>query len=157
MPTIGNLAPDFTAPLATGDIEPFTLSDRLDEAPIVLAFFPAAFTSICRNEMRQFQSDLDAFSDVGATIYGISVDTPFSLNKFREENGLAFGLISDMEREIIDAYNVRTDFENLGVYGLAKRAVFIVDGDGRITYSWVSNDPGREPDYAAVKGAAAQA
>lgn len=155
MPNKGDQAPDFTAPLANGDIEPFTLSDHLDEAPLVLAFFPGAFTSVCRNEMRQFQSDLESFTDIGATIYGISVDTPFSLNKFREDNGLTFGLISDMEREIIDAYDVRTSFDTLGVHGLAQRAVFIVNADGRITYSWVSEDPGREPDYEEVRTVAA--
>lgn len=154
MPETGDPAPDFTAPLADGDIQPFTLSDHLDEGPFVLAFFPGAFTDVCRNEMRRFQADLESFEAAGVRILGISVDTPFALNKFREENALTYGLISDMEREIIDAYDVRTDFANLGVHGLAQRAVFIVNRDGRIAYSWETDDPGREPDYEEIKVAA---
>ena len=157
MPDPGETAPDFTAPLANGDIEPFTLSEQVGDGPLLLAFFPGAFTSVCRSEMRQFQADLAEFESLGVAVYGVSVDTPFALNKFREENGLSFGLISDMERDIIEAYDIRTDFENLGVHGLAERAVFIIDPDGVITYSWVSDDPGREPDYDELRRAAARA
>lgn len=154
MALTGDPSPDFTAPLAHGDIEPFTLSDNLDDAPIVLAFFPGAFTSLCRNELHQFETDIEDFERIGATIYGVSVDTPFTLNKFRDENGLSFGLISDMDRDVIDAYDVRTDFTSLGVYGLAQRAVFILNRSAEITYRWVADDPGREPDYKAVREAA---
>ena len=156
MPESGDTAPDFTAPLACGDITSFTLSEQIDNGPLLLAFFPGAFTSVCRNEMRQLQADQDEFESLGVTVYGVSVDTPFALNKFREENGLSFGMISDMQREIIDAYEVRTDFSSLGVHGLAQRAVFIVDADRVVTYSWVSDDPGREPDYDELRMAAAQ-
>ena len=157
MASPGDPAPDFTAPLANGIIEPFTLSEHVQQGPLVLAFFPGAFTSVCRNEMRRLEQDVDDYRSAGVAVYGISVDTPFALNKFREENGLSFGLISDMTREIIDAYDVRTDFDSLGVYGLAKRAVFIVDRDGLITYRWISDDPGREPDYEEILAAATEA
>jgi len=152
----GDTAPDFTAPLAAGDISSFTLSEEVDDGAILLAFFPGAFTSVCRTEMRQLQADLEQFDSLGVTVYGVSVDTPFALNKFRQENGLSFGMISDGEREIIDAFDVRTDFESLGVHGLAKRAVFIVNPDREIVYSWVSDDPGREPDYDELRRAAAR-
>lgn len=158
MVTTGDTAPEFTAPLANGDVETFTLSERLEsEAPIVLAFFPGAFTSVCTAEMRTFEERLEAFEDAGATVYGVSVDSPFALGEFRERNGLSFGLISDFEKEVVDAYDVRTSFEELGVHGLAKRAVFVVDADGTVTYAWVSDDPGAEPDYGAVEAAASPA
>lgn len=156
MATTGDSAPDFTAPLANGDIESMTLSEQLeDDAPIVLAFFPGAFTSVCANEMNAFQDRLGDFEDLGATIYGVSVDSPFAQNAFREKHGLSFGLVSDFDQEIIDDYDVRMDFADLGVYGVAKRAVFVLDSAGTITYSWVSDDPGVEPDYDAVEDAVA--
>jgi peroxiredoxin len=153
----GNDAPDFTAPLANGDVDEFTLSEHLEEAPLVLAFFPGAFTSVCSHEMNAFQDDLSAFDDAGATVYGVSVDSPFAQNEFREKLGLEFDLISDSGKEVIDAYDVSMDFESLGVPGVAKRSVFVVNGDGTVTYSWVSDDPGVEPDYDEVLAAAEDA
>jgi len=157
MVSVGDDAPDFTAPLANGDLGSFTLSEHLDEAPIVLAFFPAAFTGTCTTEMCTFRDRMAKFEDVGATVYGISIDTPFTLNEFREQNDLSFGLLSDTNRELIDSYDVRMDFADLGVHGVAKRSVFVVNGDGEITYAWVSDDPGVEPDYEEVREAAAEA
>ena len=154
MVTTGDAAPDFTAPLANGDIEEFTLSERLeDKAPIVLAFFPGAFTSVCTTEMCAFQDRLAAFNDLDAAVYGVSRDSPFTLNEFRAQNDLEFGLISDSNKEIIDDYDISMDFADLGVYGVAKRSVFVVDGDGEIAYAWVSDDPGVEPDYDEVEAA----
>jgi peroxiredoxin len=150
-------APDFTAPLANGEVDEFTLSEQLNDAPLVLAFFPGAFTSVCSHEMNAFQDDLSAFEDAGATVYGVSVDSPFAQNEFREKLGLEFDLISDSGKEVIDAYDVSMDFEALGVPGVAKRSVFVVDSDGTITYAWVSDDPGVEPDYDEVLAAAEDA
>ncbi|WP_336022021.1 peroxiredoxin [Halobellus salinisoli] len=154
MVSVGDDAPDFTAPLANGDVESFTLSETLGDEPVVLAFFPAAFTGTCTTEMCTFRDRLANFEDVGAEVYGVSIDTPFTLNEFREQNDLNFGLLSDSNREIIDAYGVSMDFADLGVYNLAKRAVFVVDDDGEVTYAWVSDDPGVEPDYDEVAAAA---
>jgi len=157
MVSVGDDAPDITAPLANGDVSSFTLSERLDEAPIVLAFFPAAFTGTCTTEMCTFRDQMANFEDVGATVYGISIDTPFTLNEFRAQNDLNFGLVSDTNREIVDSYDVSMDFADLGVRNLAKRSVFVVDADGTITYGWESDDPGVEPDYDEVAAAAEDA
>jgi len=157
MPNVVDRAPDFTVPLAEDGIESFTLSDSLEAVPIVLAFFPAAFTGTCTSEMRTFQERLDAFHDAGATVYGISVDSPFVLEEFRDRHGIEFGLLSDFEKTVIDDYGVRTDFSEIGVYGLAKRSVFVVDRDRRIAYRWVTDDPGEQPDYDAVLAATEEA
>ncbi|MFD1564750.1 redoxin domain-containing protein [Haloarchaeobius amylolyticus] len=154
MVTTGDAAPDFTAPLANGDIEEFTLSERLeDEAPIVLAFFPGAFTSVCTTEMCTFQDRLATFNDLDASVYGVSRDSPFTLNEFRAQNDLEFGLLSDYNKDVVDDYDIEMDFADLGVYGVAKRSVFVIDGDGEVAYSWVSDDPGVEPDYDEVEAA----
>ncbi|MFP9190498.1 redoxin domain-containing protein [Natronosalvus vescus] len=158
MVDVGDIAPEISAPVATGDVESFTLTDRLEEeASIVLAFFPAAFTSTCATELSTFEDRLGRFDDLEATVYGVSVDSPFALNEFRSQQGLSFDLISDFEKELIDAYDVRTDFATIDVYGLAKRAVFVVDADGVVTYTWVSDDAGVEPDYDAVEEAVVKA
>ena len=148
----GDRAPEFTTPLAHGDdeVDSFTLSDHLDEAPLVLAFFPGAFTNTCSHELNAFQSRLSTFEDADATIYGISVDLPFALNAFRERLGLEYGLLSDANREIVEAYDVSMDWEKYGLDGVAKRAVFVVDGDGEVTYVWVAEDLTTEPDYDAI-------
>jgi glutaredoxin-dependent peroxiredoxin len=150
----GDEAPDFTAPIARDGIEPFTLSESLGEGPVVLAFFPGAFTSVCSSEMSTFQEELDDFEEAGATVYGVSVDSPFSLEEFREQEGIEYGMISDTNKEAIDAYDVRMDFADMGYEGVAKRATFVIDEGGEIVYKWVSDDPGVEPDYAEVAEAA---
>ncbi len=147
----GDDAPDFTVPLADDDIGSFTLSDADD--PLVLAFFPAAFTSTCTTEMGAFRDRLDEFEDAGASVYGVSIDTPFTLNEFRRQNDLTFPLLSDTNREVIHDYDVVMDFADLGVYEVAKRSVFVID-DGTVTYTWASDDPSVEPDYDAVLDAA---
>jgi peroxiredoxin len=157
MVTVGDQAPDFTAPLANGEVDSFTLSDHLDEAPLVLVFFPGAFTSVCSHEMNEFQDRLEAFEDMGATVYGISVDSPFAQNEFRDKLGLRFDLISDSNKEVIEQYGVSMDFAELGVHDVAKRSVFVVNADGEVTYAWMSDDPGVEPDYDEVESAAAEA
>ena len=152
-------APDFTAPMRTpdGDITEFSLSSATDDGPVVLAFFPGAFTSVCTGEMRTFRDRLDNLTDAGASLYGVSIDSPFSLGEFAEQNELTFPLISDTNKEVIDAYDVVMDFADLEVTGVAKRSVFVVDESGTITYAWVSDDPGVEPDYDEVEAAAADA
>lgn len=155
----GDSAPEFSAPMRTpdGEISEFTLSSALEDGPVVLAFFPGAFTSVCTGEMKTFRDRLDAIDDTGASLYGVSIDSPFSLGEFAEQNNLNFSLISDTNKEIIDAYGVRMDFDHIGLSGVAKRSVFVIDEDGTVTYSWVSDDPGVEPDYEAVETAAGNA
>ncbi|MFC7059588.1 redoxin domain-containing protein [Halovenus salina] len=153
MVSAGDDAPDFTAPLANGDTELLTLSDRLDDAPVVLAFFPGAFTSVCSHEMSTFEDRLDALTEHGATLFGVSIDTPFSLNEFRDELGLSFGLISDTNRDLVNDYDVATDFADIGVEDIAERAVFVIDGSGTVTYAWVGENAGVEPDYDEVEAA----
>lgn len=153
----GDDAVDFTAPLANGSIEEFSLEENLDEAPIVLAFFPGAFTSVCTEEMCTFRDRLSNFEAVDATVFGVSIDSPFVLNEFRDRHDLPFGLLSDVNRDLVDRYDVAMDFPSLGVHDVAKRAVFVVDDDGEVTYAWVSDDPAEEPDYEAVEEAAAAA
>ncbi|MFD1515311.1 redoxin domain-containing protein [Halomarina rubra] len=153
---VGDTAPEFTAPLATGeDIDSFTLSEALEDGPVVLAFFPGAFTSVCSHELATFRDRLSEFEDDGARLYGVSVDSPFALNAFHDELGLNFPLISDANHRLVHEYDVAMDFAELGVENVAKRAVFVVDEDRTIDYAWVSDDPGVEPQYDEVSAVVA--
>lgn len=153
MPETGDTVPTFTATLGTSDHESFTLEDHLGDGPVVLAFFPGAFTPPCTNEMVALQEHRDEFEAAGATVLGVSADSPFSQGTFREEHGIEFDLVSDMSGEAIQAYDLEIDIPELGLHGIANRAVFVIDEDGTITYQWVADDPTNEPDYEELLNA----
>jgi peroxiredoxin len=143
----GDRAPTFAATLGTSDHESFELDDHLGDGAVVLAFFPGAFTPPCTNEMVALQGRHADFRDAGATVLGVSADSPFSQGAFREEHGIEFDLVSDMAGDAIREYGLEMDIPDLGLYGIANRAVFVLDADGTVTYQWVADDPTNEPDY----------
>ena len=157
MMSTGDAAPTFTAKIGTSDHEPFDLDDHVDDGPVVLAFFPGAFTPPCTNEMVAFQERVGEFEDAGATLLGVSADSPFSQGAFREEHGIEFDLVSDTAGDAIRAYGLEMDIADLGLYGIANRAVFVIDDDGEIVYDWVADDPTNEPEYETVLDAAESA
>ena len=150
MVEINETAPDFTVPKAGGnaynDIEPFTLSDVLGEGPIVFAFYPAAFTSGCTAEMCAFRDSMEAFEDLEASVYGVSVDLPFAQNIWIQEHGLTFPMLSDWNHEVIRTYDVVLN-DMYGMIEAAQRSVFVLNADGIITYKWVRD--GDNPDFPA--------
>ncbi len=151
----GDTAPRFHATLATGDdVEEFDLEDHLGDGPVVLAFFPGAFTPPCSNEMVALQEHLPDFEDAGATVLGLSADSAFSLNAFRDEYDLEFDLVSDTGRGAIEDYDVRIDIGSIGLHGVANRAVFVLDEEGTVTYAWVADEPPEEPEYEELVEAA---
>lgn len=150
---VGSKAPDFT--LANQDRQPVTLSDSAGKT-VVLAFFPAAFSSVCQKELCQFRDDLAKLNGASATVYGISVDTPFALKEFSRQNALTFDLLSDFNKEAIHNYDV-VNPDMRGLKGIAKRAVFVIDKAGTIRYREVTPTPGDEPSYEKVFEAVAAA
>ncbi|MCG1006128.1 redoxin domain-containing protein [Halorubrum lacusprofundi] len=150
MVSTGDAAPTFTATVGTSDHESFDLDDHIGDGPVVLAFFPGAFTPPCTSEMVAFQERVAEFEDAGGTLLGVSADSPFSQGAFREKHGIEFDLVSDTAGDAIRAYGLEIDIADLGLYGVANRAVFVIDDDGEIVYDWVSDDPTNEPDYDAV-------
>lgn len=151
MPDIGNDAPDFT--LFDHNREAVTLSG-LRGKNVVLAFFPAAFTGVCEKELCTFRDALANFNDLNATVFGLSVDAPFANAAFAEKNSLNFQILSDYGRKAVQAYDVaHDDFAGMEGYTAAKRSVFVVDKEGKLRFSWVADNPGQEPDYAAVEAA----
>jgi peroxiredoxin len=149
---VGSQAPDVT--LKDQDMQEVTLGAAFSRRNTVLAFFPAAFTSVCTKELCTFRDQLAQLNQANAQIYGISVDTPFTLKVFREQNGLNFPLLSDFNKQAITAYGVFLD-DLVGLKGVAKRAVFLVDTRGIVRYAEVTATPGTEPDYAKLRAAIA--
>lgn len=144
-------APDFT--LFDHGRNKVSLADFKGQK-VVLAFFPAAFTSVCEKEMCTFRDSLAAFNDLNATVLGVSVDGPFANAAFASKNGLNFPLLSDYERAVVNAYGVALpDFAGLPGYVASKRAVFVINEEGHLSYQWVGPNPGVEPDYDAVRAA----
>ncbi|MFB6111359.1 MAG: redoxin domain-containing protein [Halobacteriaceae archaeon] len=146
----GDTAPSFSVTRGTSDHESFDFDPAGRDGPTVLAFFPGAFTPPCTNEMVALQEHLEALRGADATVFGLSADSPFTQGTFRDEHGLEFDLLSDMAGEAIRAYDLEIDIEPLGLYGVANRAVFLLDEDGTVTYRWIADDPTNEPDYEAV-------
>ncbi|MEJ2771431.1 peroxiredoxin [Stygiolobus sp. CP8521M] len=148
MPEIGEKAPDFEA--VDTELKKVRLSDFRGKV-VVLAFYPAAFTSVCTKEMCTFRDSMAKFNEMNAVVIGISVDPPFSNKAFKEQYKLNFIVVSDYNREIVKKYNVYWEFPALPDYILAKRAVFVVDKEGVIRYKWVSDDPTKEPPYQEIE------
>ncbi|WP_136688062.1 redoxin domain-containing protein [Halorhabdus amylolytica] len=147
MVSSGDTAPTFEATYRGSDHETFDLAEHLGDGPVVLAFFPGAFTPPCSNEMVALQDHYDRFEEAGATLFGISADSAFSQGAFAEEYDLEFDLVSDMAGDAIEAYGLSIDIPELGLHGIANRAVFVLDDEGVVTYAWVADDPTNEPDY----------
>jgi peroxiredoxin len=143
---VGSTAPDFTLP--NQDREPMTLSSQRGR-PVVLAFFPAAFSSVCEKELCTFRDDLAQLSKVNAQIYGISVDSFFALKAFAAGQRLPFPLLSDFNKHVIREYGVFNE-DMIGLKGIAKRAVFVLDKDGIVRHREVLEDARHEPDYQKV-------
>lgn len=149
---VGSTAPDFTLP--NQDREPVTLS-ALRGRPVVLAFFPAAFTSVCTTELCRFRDSLAELNHASASVFGISVDHPASLKEFATQQRLNFDLLSDFNREAVKAYDVANTDRN-GFRDIARRAVLVVDSQGVVRHRQVTEHPGIEPDYEAVFAALRQ-
>ena len=155
-----------TMPLETGQSTPgfelfdhdgntVKLSDMIG-APVVVAFFPAAFTGVCETELCTFRDAMSNFNDIGAKVVGISVDSRFANAAFAAANNLNFPILSDYNRETIKSWDlVFPDLAGMPGYDVARRSVYVLDGAGNVSWCWLSDSPGDEPPYAEVQEAAA--
>jgi peroxiredoxin len=146
---VGSKAPDFT--LTNQDRQPVTLSEQKGR-PVVLAFFPAAFSGVCTKELCTFRDSLAQFNKANAQVYGISVDTFFTLKAFQDQQHLTFPLLSDFNKQAIRDYGVFNE-DMIGLKGIAKRAVFVLDKDGVVRHREVLDDARNEPNYQKVSEA----
>jgi peroxiredoxin len=149
---VGSKAPDFT--LMNQDRQPVRLSAALQNGPVVLAFFPAAFSSVCTNEMCTFRDSIAALNASKGQVFGVSTDTFFALKAWADQQRLNFPLLSDYNKDAIKQYDV-VNPDMIGLKNIAKRAVFVIGRDGIIKHKQVLDDARNEPDYDKVRAALA--
>jgi peroxiredoxin len=153
MSLVGKPAP--ATNLCGPDRKPFSL-ESLRGSKVVVAFFPGAFTGTCEKEMCTLRDAMSELNGLNAKVIGISVDSPFANAGFAAKNGLQFPLYSDFSRDTVKSWGVVwNNLAGLQGYDVANRAVFLLDEQGNVTWEWIAENPGKEPDYAAIKAALA--
>jgi len=148
MLTTGQKAPDFT--LFNSENNEVSLTDFKGKNLIVL-FFPMAFTSVCTDELCEIRDNMATYTNLNADVVGISVDSPFTLAKFKEEQSLPFNLLSDFNKETSTAYDSLYDTFVMNMKGVSKRSAFIIDKDGTIQYAEVLENAGEVPNFDAIQ------
>ncbi len=145
---VGDKAPDFT--LYSSEKAEESLA-KYQGKNVVLLFFPMAFTSVCTEELCTMRDNLSVYDNLNAAILGVSVDSPFTLAKFKEEQKLNFPLLSDFNKEVSRSYGALYEEFVLGLRGVSKRSAFVIDKEGSIRYAEVLESAGDLPNFAAIK------
>jgi peroxiredoxin len=145
---IGDQAPDFT--LVSSDKEKVSLGDYKGKN-VVLLFFPMAFTGVCTTELCSMRDNIADYEGLDAQILAVSVDSPFTLAKFKEDQRLNFPLLSDFNKTASKAYGAYYDEFVLGLQGVSKRSAFVIDKEGAVRYAEVLDNAGELPNFEAVK------
>jgi glutaredoxin-dependent peroxiredoxin len=145
---VGQAAPSFQ--LFDTDKNPVKLEDFRGEN-VLLLFFPQAFTGTCTAELCSTRDDIASYQNLNARVFGISVDSVFTLKKFREDLNLNFPLLSDFNKVVSTAYDAIYHDWILDMKGVAKRSAFVIDRDGIIRYAEVLESAGDLPNFEAVK------
>jgi len=158
---VGTKAPHFTLSTKTADgPRQIKLSDNFGKNNTLLLFFPMAFTGTCTTEMCEVSQALNAYTDLNATVYGISGDNPFAQEAWTQKEKITVPLLSDYEHEVAKAYDVMYDSflpqMNLGMAGVAKRSAFIIDKNGVIQYVESNDDARQLPNFDKIKAKLAE-
>ena len=143
----GQPAPQFT--LVSSEKKEVSLSD-FKGRKVILHFFPFAFTSVCTAQLCTMRDNFGYYDGLNAQVFGISVDSPFTLAKFKEENNYQFPLLSDFNKEVSAAYGALYDSFAFGLKGVSKRAAFVIDEQQNISYAEVLENAGDLPDFNAI-------
>jgi peroxiredoxin len=154
--SIGHIAPDFTLSSKRADGPQFIkLSDSYQKRVTLLLFFPMVFTAVCTQEMCAISQDLNIYTDLNSSVYGISGDNPFAQEAWAIEKNINVPLLSDYDHEVAKSYGIAYESflrdHNLGMKGVAKRSAFIIDRSGIIQYAESHDDPKNIPDFENIK------
>jgi len=144
----GQPAPDFT--LFDTEKNKVTLSEQKG-SKVLLLFFPLAFTSVCTAELCSIRDNITLYNNVNAKVYGISVDSLFTLSKYKEEQKLNFPLLSDFNKEVSTAYGSIYETFGYGMKGVSKRSAFLIDENGIIQYAEVLENASEQPNFKAIQ------
>ncbi len=149
---VGDVAPSFK--LYDTDKNEISLSDFSGQNLLVL-FFPMAFTGTCTTELCSIRDNIAEYNQLNTNVVAVSVDSPFTLGKFKEDQQLNFPLLSDFNKEACTAYDAIYEEFVLGLKGVAKRSAFVIDGEGKVLYAEVLENAPDLPNFEAVKASLA--
>ncbi|MBE5319146.1 peroxiredoxin [Pedobacter sp. MR2016-19] len=144
---VGDTAPDFK--LYSSDLTEISLSGFKGKK-VIIHFFPMAFTGTCTEQLCTMRDNFSYYEGIDAQVIGISVDSPFSLAKFKEVQSYQFPLLSDFNKEVSAAYGAFYDEFVFGLKGVSKRAAFVIDEEGKIAYAEVLENAKDLPDFKAI-------
>ncbi|MCU0381431.1 MAG: peroxiredoxin [Chitinophagaceae bacterium] len=144
----GQPAPDFS--LYDTEKKKVSLGDFRGKN-VLLLFFPQAFTGVCTKELCAVRDSIGLYEDLNAVVLGISVDSVFTLARFKEDQGYNFPLLSDFNKEISQAYGSLYDNFVFDMKGVSKRSAFVIDGDGIVRYAEVLENAGEIPNFEAIR------
>lgn len=144
----GEKAPEFT--LFNSDKKEISLTDY-NGKNVILLFFPMAFTNVCTAELCEMRDNISTYAALNAAILAISVDSPFTLAVFKEQQKLPFDLLSDFNKETSVAYDTLYETFAMKMRGVSKRSAFVVDGNGVIQYAEVLDNAGNVPNFTAIQ------
>jgi len=158
---VGTKAPDFMLSTKTADgPKQIRLSESLGKGNTLLLFFPMAFTGTCTTEMCGVSSDLAAYAEMNATVYGVSGDNPFAQEAWARKECIAVTLLSDYDHQVARMYDAVYDTFlpqiGLGMGGVPKRATYVIDRAGVIQYVDCNDDARIVPDFNKVKAKLAE-
>ena len=145
---VGDKAPNFT--LRTTDKSEISLEDYKGQN-VVLLFFPLAFTGVCTTELCSMRDDIGTYEGLNAQILAVSVDSLFTLDKFREAEQYNFPLLSDFNKTVSRAYGALYEEFVLGMRGVSKRSAFVIDKEGVVQYAEVLESAGDLPNFETIK------
>jgi len=145
---LGQKAPDFT--LRDTEKKKVTLSEQRGKN-VVLLFFPLAFTSTCTRELCSVRDNLTFYNNLNAEVFGISVDSLYSLGKYKAEQNINFSLLSDFNKETSTAYDTIYETFSNDMRGVSKRSAFVIDKEGIVRYAEVLENAGEVPDFDAIQ------
>lgn len=144
---IGQLAPDFA--LFSSEKQTVKLSDFRGKN-VVLLFFPQAFTGVCTAELCDMRDNLSRYESLNAQVLAVSVDSIFTLGKFKEEQQYNFPLLSDFNKTVSTAYGAIYDTFVFDMKGVSKRSAFVIDTEGVVRYAEVLESAGNVPNFKAI-------
>lgn len=148
--SIGQKAPLFS--LYNSDKQKVSLEDFRGRN-VLLLFYPQAFTGVCTKELCNVRDNIAIYNNVDAQVLGISVDSVFTLKKYKEEQGLNFPLLSDFNKEVSEAYGSLYETWIFDMKGVSKRSAFVIDREGMIKYAEVLDNAGEVPDFQKIQEA----
>lgn len=146
---VGQQAPDFS--LYNSEMGKVNLGDFKNSKNVLILFFPQAFTGVCTKELCSVRDGINKYQNDSTEVLGISVDSVFTLAKFKAEQQYNFSLLSDFNKDVSNLYEaIHESFTDMGMKGVSKRSAFIIDKSGVVQYAEVLDNPGQMPDFNAI-------